>query len=235
MNYGTLQAPRNRSRAIMSDAEWLHRAQEAANALETLRAIVNDAAPEREAEIRKRFIGFNQLLGELEAQLDRVDGTAGEKSRRRGRLNKMQKDRATLQQLFRDKTGTTLDRTRGPAASPTERPGEEGLKTLGLGNEQLLRLQHETLTQQNRELDDLHTAAVRIKNVGRMIGSELVEQDRLLDDLADREDVVLGQMQRERGRMNKLMAENKTGISLCLVFILVAILVLLILLLLGVL
>eukprot|EP00667_Euglena_gracilis_P021286 EG_transcript_23261 len=217
----------------MADIDWLRRHDEATGSVVALRTLINDTTTDRSVEVRRKFLTLDQQLADLQRTLPQV-GTAGEQARRKGKLSKLQQERALLQQTFQARTGAVIEKFRGARQSPTTTTGEEGLQTLGLSNEQLLQLQREAMTHQDRDLDDLHSAAVRIKNVGRMIGNELAEQGRLLDDFGDEEDQAIRRMEKERGRIAALMAQNKLGVSFCVVLLLVIVLTILILLLLGV-
>uniref|UniRef100_A0A7S1N2H4 t-SNARE coiled-coil homology domain-containing protein n=1 Tax=Eutreptiella gymnastica TaxID=73025 RepID=A0A7S1N2H4_9EUGL len=220
----------------MTDKDWLRRFEEANELLISIRNALNgNQVSQQSMEIRKQFMKFDQNLTDLHTTVSRVGGTSGEQARRKGKLNKMQQERARLQETFKARTGSsTVPKWRPPGSGSGSGGAAETLQTLGLENDQILQLQTDTMRQQDEDLEGLHTTTLRIKNIGRMIGSELEEQNHLLDVLSEEEDIAIDRLARERKRITTLVNDNKDGISFCCVLVLVVGLVILVLALAGV-
>jgi regulator of vacuolar morphogenesis len=233
MNYGTINP--------MANNTW-HQKFDSANALLlSIKNAINSSASDVEVasksmEIRKAFAKFDQELSDLHNALATMGGTAGENARRKGKLSKLQQERALLQESFKARTGITIEKWKNTGKSAKGKgPAEESLETLGMENQQILEHQRNVLDQQDEDADQLYLATQRIKNVGLMIRDELTEQDKLLDTLGAEEDIAIGKLSKEKGRLGKLVELNKNNISFCCVLLLIVGLFVLIFFLLGVL
>ena len=126
-----------------------------------------------------------------------------------------------------------LSSTRGGTGSGLFAPGQkpkysEGLETdetRALENQEILRLQHRKLEDQDSLLDQLEQGAVRTKEIGKDIGNELTLHDKLLHDIDNDMDKTSGKMKRETRRLNKLLKNQKSCCALMVMVFLIAIIV----------
>ena len=111
-------------------------------------------------------------------------------------------DRAALLESAPSAFGKPVTRVfgGGPAATKPQETGQ----TRPLDDHGLLQLQQTQMTQQDTQLAQLATILQRQKQLGIAIGSEIAQQNEMLDDLAVGVDRVGGKLASAKRQMNRL-------------------------------
>eukprot|EP00995_Heteronema_vittatum_P005863 NODE_1925_length_865_cov_427.685049_g1345_i0.p1 GENE.NODE_1925_length_865_cov_427.685049_g1345_i0~~NODE_1925_length_865_cov_427.685049_g1345_i0.p1 ORF type:complete len:257 (-),score=47.95 NODE_1925_length_865_cov_427.685049_g1345_i0:93-833(-) len=224
-NYGSVK---------MSDKDWLIKYEAGKQSLNILSADIKTSAQgngKSVGEIRKKITTLDSNLAELQENFESACGNlpTGEKQRRTRLLQKLVSDRKALSTAPRPEQPSTSTSSSGRRGRDEEDPG-----MLSVENQQLLEFQKKLFDQQDKDLDDLHAAVLRTKNLGLMIGSELDEHKRLLGTLEGEVDTTTGKIQKERRRLDRLISKSKTKGGFCVILSLIIVLILLLLIVSGV-
>lgn len=88
------------------------------------------------------------------------------------------------------------------------------------------------IEEQDQHLDILSKSIGRLKNIAISIGSEVEDQNHLLDETINRVDRTQGKLDSSKRRLDYVsekVKENKTWILICVLIVLIVILVVLVL------
>ena len=106
-------------------------------------------------------------------------------------------------------------------------PVKETSETLGMDDEDMVKMQEQVLRQQDQSLDKIHAQVKRVNMIAENIRDEGMLQDKLLDQINSEQENVNAKMQKEQRLMEKVYANSGNGKGMCLICLLVAAIVVL--------
>eukprot|EP00088_Acartia_fossae_P070342 TRINITY_DN9396_c0_g1_i1.p1 TRINITY_DN9396_c0_g1~~TRINITY_DN9396_c0_g1_i1.p1 ORF type:complete len:253 (-),score=41.14 TRINITY_DN9396_c0_g1_i1:93-851(-) len=164
-------------------------------------------------DLRRTLAQFKQQVARLSDKLnaEQQSLTSGEKSRREGIVDSLSRKERDLKELvsktsFRDVDQDKRNLFRKPVPGggvanlgktgwgDVERggggdgDGEESRDTAGLSAQALRDRREEALADQDAGLDALHSVILRQKNMAQQIGTEIHQQNDIIDEIDDRLD-----------------------------------------------
>ncbi|KAJ6244403.1 hypothetical protein M0813_02368 [Anaeramoeba flamelloides] len=95
-----------------------------------------------------------------------------------------------------------------------------------IDQEELLKRKKLIEREQDDELDAIHGTITRVKEMGNVIGEEIDEHNKMLEDLSDDMDTAKGKLKRAMRKSKKLLNSKDRG-KMCTIFILIIVLVVL--------
>eukprot|EP00696_Hemimastix_kukwesjijk_P004883 gnl/Hemi2/16249_TR5402_c0_g1_i1.p1 gnl/Hemi2/16249_TR5402_c0_g1~~gnl/Hemi2/16249_TR5402_c0_g1_i1.p1 ORF type:complete len:238 (+),score=66.77 gnl/Hemi2/16249_TR5402_c0_g1_i1:108-821(+) len=198
------------------------------------------SAARKDAEIRTKIMQLQSQLNTLQNELESMESNPrkygvmpGELSRRRdllANLSKTAKDFAERAGRISNMEGRK-ELLGGPAARRT--PASENDETRSLDTAQILQLQRDKMTLQDRDIEALHSQITTIKQISYNIGDELTLHKGLLEDIDHHVDKTSNKIVVENKRTKWLLGQTKSNSLCCCACLLVMVLVILLYFLLG--
>jgi len=173
--------------------------------------------------------------------------TSGERNRREGIIDSLSRkddqlkelvSRSTFKELNQDKK--SLFRRPVPGSGLADMGptggglawagagawGEETRDTAGMSSQSLKEVQQDAIKDQDAGLDALHSVILRQKNMAQQIGSEIVHQNDLIDEIDDRMDSTTQRLLENTRAVRTVDTKDKTcGYWIIILILTIAILV----------
>eukprot|EP00906_Rhabdomonas_costata_P003895 RCo005865 len=221
----------------MADREWLRSFENAKRLLDSIRVDIVDSEHSSSAnsgiEVRR---GLKKLDHEIQLLRESLEASSAElpvreQARRKQVLQMLQHERDALDS--RQSAASSRDKKALVSTSAVALSAGE-VAALPVDEQAVLRQQRDLLQRQDEDLEALHESVLRTKNVGMLIGNEIMEHNRLLTGLQTDVDITSQRMASERRRMEKLLKRSRSGCGVCVLILLIVGLVFLMLVVLGV-
>lgn len=181
-------------------------------------------APDSHMQVKKALSSAEKTFTELAALESEQDISEAEKRRRKDVCDDLHRKSLSLAALAQNYRSSTQGLHSQQSSSRSEKsespfgprptggrqlgPAHETTATVGKSNEELLQGQTQIISQQDDLLSSLLPVLQRQKELGNIIGQELDEQNKLLDDIGDSMDTVEAKIKRGKKQITKITGKK---------------------------
>lgn len=202
-------------------------------------------------DLRRTLAQFKQQVVRLSEKLasEKNGLTSGERTRREGIVDSLSRKEKDLKELvsktsFRDVDQDKKNLFRRPVpgggvanlgktgwgdverGDSDQYGGEESRETAGHSAQALREKREETMRDQDAGLDALHSVIIRQKSMAQQIGSEIHQQNEIIDEIDDRLDNTTQRLLDNTARVRSVGAKDTTcGYWVIIILLLIAIIV----------
>ena len=196
-------------------------------------ADAGQARAEENAEIERYMRELDDSINRMDRELESGNYPDDEYNKRRGMLGDLSKKTGDLRKRRSGRGAAKKSDLLGAQAGGgkgrgSRGPAKETSETLGMDDEDMVRMQEQVLKQQDQSLDQIHSQVKRVNMIAENIRDEGRLQDKLLDEIYDEQENVNAKMEKEQRLMEKVYRNSGNGKGMCLICLLVAAIVVLI-------
>ncbi len=208
-------------RSLCKEVQSAIRSQQTGGASEA-----GQARAEENAEIERYMRELDESIHRMDRELESGNYPDAEYNKRRGMLGDLTKKTGDLRKRRNGRGGANKSDLLGAQAGGgkgrgSRGPAKETSETLGMDDEDMVRMQEQVLKQQDQSLDQIHAQVRRVNMIAENIRDEGMLQDKLLDEIYDEQENVNAKMQKEQRLMEKVYRNSGNGKGMCLICLLV--------------